>query len=908
MNSTISNYIRDFYMDGVFHTHVSMIQPKGRFLFDKENIEVFWKKYCDAVYDKNEPILGLAEKPQNYLPILADFDIKLIETDDLIIYENGHIYNFNHVKQTIEIFQSVLRNIVEGCTDDNLLCVVLEKPVYKISNNNTSYVKNGYHLHFPSIFLEKTSIETQVLPRVKNILKEMDVFADLGFNDSSLLLDSSSPTVPWLMYGSSKSEKMKPYKVSKIINSIGDEVSLEEAFKSYQLFHGVKEQLLNIHGKIEYYLPRILSTVANNRRVYEIKYGIISPLKETKNKKEKNDDMPKLSVIENLKISEQLLPMLAQYRCEEYNEWITIGWVMYNIGEGCDQALEQWLEFSARDEKKFDEATCLSEWDKMVKKDFSIGTLKYYAQIDNPELYKKFKNDESQKFVKNAIDGSHYDIAQLLFAEYSTEFVCSSISNKTWYQFKHHQWEEIEEGIFLREKISSEVVEKFIKEHGDHYQTLNNTVGGNDKTATEGEQKRITKIQKLIANLKSCPFKNNVMNEATNVFYNRKFKSLLDINPYLIGFQNGVYDLKLNIFRAGRPEDYLSKKMPINYVEFEETDNRVFAVYDFLEKVFPDSSLRQYFLDHVSDVFVGGNHQKVIYFWTGDGDNGKSVTQTIIEKMLGEYAIKFSTTLITGKKPATGTANPELARAGGGVRWAVLEEPDKGEEINIGYMKSLTGNDTFWSRDLFEKGKSTKEICPLFKLIFICNTLPRFRGSTDNATWNRIRVIPFESTFVRAGKSCPVTYEEQLREKKFPMDTDFTSKIPDLLEPFAWVLLKHRQQIKVRIEPEKVRTATALYQKRNDSYRQFIEELIVKDDTSFITLPDLHFAYKDWYKEGFPGSQLPTKNDVCEYFNKAWGEHDNFKWRGFRVKTLEDQVEDGEAFLLEETDLVQYNK
>ena len=88
--------------------------------------------------------------------------------------------------------------------------------------------------------------------------------------------------------------------------------------------------------------------------------------------------------------------------------------------------------------------------------------------------------------------------------------------------------------------------------------------------------------------------------------------------------------------------------------------------------------------------------------------------------MLGDYAIKFSTTLLTGKKVANGAANPELARAGGGVRWAVLEEPDGDEEINIGYLKTLSGDDSYFVRDLFEKGKQTREIKPLFKLIFIC--------------------------------------------------------------------------------------------------------------------------------------------------------------------------------------------
>jgi hypothetical protein len=125
-------------------------------------------------------------------------------------------------------------------------------------------------------------------------------------------------------------------------------------------------------------------------------------------------------------------------------------------------------------------------------------------------------------------------------------------------------------------------------------------------------------------------------------------------------------------------------------------------------------------MDQSSDIFVGGNHQKVVIFWTGEGDNGKSVTQSIFEKMLGPLAIKFSTTLITGKKTNTGAANPELARAGGGVRWAVLEEPDGDEQINIGMLKSLSGNDSYWARDLFEKGKATREMTPMFKLIFIC--------------------------------------------------------------------------------------------------------------------------------------------------------------------------------------------
>ena len=64
------------------------------------------------------------------------------------------------------------------------------------------------------------------------------------------------------------------------------------------------------------------------------------------------------------------------------------------------------------------------------------------------------------------------------------------------------------------------------------------------------------------------------------------------------------------MFREGRPEDFLSKNMPINYTKFDEDDEKVQIVREFLEQVFPDKSLRTYFLDTSSDVFVGGSLAK----------------------------------------------------------------------------------------------------------------------------------------------------------------------------------------------------------------------------------------------------------------------------------------------------------
>jgi P4 family phage/plasmid primase-like protien len=902
MNPSIEKLLRDHYVDGVFHTHVSMVQPRGKFQFNRKSLENFWEVYCEKIISEDNPIIGVAEKPQHYLPVLADVDLKI--KDNKTDFDE-HLYTTENVTQIIQIYQSVLRNIVENCTDNHLLCVLLEKPIYYIDIGDATYVKNGFHLHFPNIFLSKIDQEVHLIPRVQELTVKMDVFKNLGIENSENVIDKACCKVPWLMYGSRKSEEMDPYEVTKVFSSDGNEISLEDAFDGYQLYD-INEESIVIKENVKKYLPRILSIIPYGRKTSEVKEGLASLLKDKlKNKQQKpKNEYLTLSITESLKLSEKLLPMLAYFRTEERNEWITIGWILHNIGEGTSQALDQWLDFSARCEDTYDESVCIYEWERMIKKDLTIGTLKYYASIDSPELYKTFKREESDKYVKDSLNGSHNDIAKVLYSEYGNEFVCASISNKVWYQFSDNIWQEIEEGVFLRQRISDEIVKRFVQVGKDIFTKL---AVIQDKAEESMYNARLKQVQKIITNLKSSPYKNSIMKEAMEVFYDRRFKEKLNQNPYLIAFKNGVYDLKLCKFRPGRPEDFISKCIPINYIEYAESDEHVQQVIEFLQKIFPDTSIRNYFLDVYSDIFVGGNSQKKVYLWTGEGDNGKSITQSFFEKMLGELAIKFNTQYFTGKKSSTGAANPELARAAPPVRHATMEEPDADEQLNIGELKKLSGGDSYWARDLFETGKKTKEVIPMFTITFICNKLPKLKHS-DKATWSRLRVLPFESTFVDPNQECPKTFEEQMKQKRFPMDRTFASKIPDMVPAFAWYLLEWRQKIKVRIEPEKVKEATAVYRKQNDIYRQFIEECVIEDKSSVLSLTEIYSQFKEWFREGWNNSSVPIKNQIKEYFEKLWGEPERgCRWNGFRIRTLEEDIEEGDAIILDQEDLFEYN-
>lgn len=887
--------------DGEIYTHVSL-EPKGKYLLTRDKSDEFWDSYCDAVF--NEEVICLAEKPNQFLPVLVDVDIRIpAEQQDC----PDKLYTEEQLLGLVEMYQTVLRSIVDHCTEQTLYCFILEKNLRIENKNERTFYKQGFHLHFPWCFLDRTHQEIHLIPRVIQMLKENNIFSNL-FSDPSVIIDKSCCKVNWLMYGSRKGKEFEPYLITKIVNSSQEEIDLTTAIGQYQILN-TKEQVIDINTNLTYYIPRVLSVNSFTRNpdvIKELKRNIPSPLKEQLKKEYKQTTQyENTSVTENLEIATQLLPLLAQSRAENRNDWINVGWLLYNISDGNAEGFELWLSFSQRCEHQFNEDTCMLEWNRMNKKDLTIGTLRYFAKTDSPEEYKNFQKERSTRYIKS-LEISHNDIAKALYEEYGDIYVCSSYVNKTWYEFKHHRWNQIEEGVFLREKISSSFVERYVDMAKELYDLM--------KDGSKAEQTmysvKLKQINKMISNLKNSSYKNAVMKECCEVFYNPKFRDRINNNPFLIGFQNGVYDLKLNIFRPGKPEDYISTAMPINYIIFSEGDEKIMQIYSFLEQVFPDKSVRSYFLDVSSDIFQGGNPEKMIQFWTGKGNNGKTITQKMFEAMLGKLSIKVNTNLATGKKPNAGSAFPELSRAGDGIRLISMEEPDSDEMINIGIMKSLSGNDTIFARDLFEKGKDTREIHPMFKIIFACNKLPRIKGA-DKAFWNRAKVIPFESEFVSKNdaKPCSDKYEQQLLEKRFPMDKNFANKIPDLAEAFCWVLLQHRLSIsnKRRDEPEKVRQASAEYQKQNDMYSQFERDYFIKVDRSVINFNDVYNAFKMWYRESYNNNSVPVKNDVLEQLIGLWGQPDNKGtnkiWIGFRMLTEDER---NGVILLKPEEMIQY--
>lgn len=928
MTLDITNFIKCSRSDADYWTHVSLIEPKGRLLFDYEQTDEFFDSY-GSIYDKEK--YGIAERPGNMIPIIVDIDLKS-DTEK-------RLYTQQQLEDTVKIYQKVIKDIIKDVEYSDLVCVCLEKKGYRSGD----VYKNGFHLHFPKLFISKKDHSDFLIPKVRKELK--DVFSDYNIDQ---VVDDGYTKTPWLLLGCVKDVNYDAYTITKIYDGDMNEVDTN-IFFDYKLYTKDTNLISLNENNIKQNIPRILSTNIWGRECYmrDLKEEL-ETIKITQQKKKKNRSKGKKNKFNNDKnLSSKLLNIISSDRADDHNNNYTIGMILYNIFSGNKEGLKNWINFSQRitqphknrgtpgnlNMKYFEKC-----WEKMDYSDYTIGTLKYYAKIDNPKNYEKLMNEEASNYLNSYIElgGTHYDIAKTLHTKYANVFVCSSLYGKNgeWYMFEDHVWKHIEEGIYLRKLISTEIIAKLRQKNKEIDRELNNLRKNFFKTETEDDddesdsdddeidsdrqqqkhkksyieernklEEKQKNIFKTIQECKKASFKSGVMTEARELFYDSTFRHKLGSNKFLIAFNNGVYDLKTQTFREGLPSDYMFKKMPIDYKHYKQTDSEIKSLNKFLQQIFPNKRLLKYSLDYHSDLFVGGNPRKIALIYQGDGNNGKSIFQSVIEGMFGSegigYAAKLNTTFLSGKKQASSGPQPDLDRLRHGCRLVVLQEPSKQEVINTALLKELTGNDTMYARTLYKEGG---EFLPLFKPIIICNDLPSL-SSNEPAVWSRLRILPFESKFDT--EEAPKTYEEQLEQKIFPRDEHMNNKLSQFMSPLAFTLINayNKRDGKTYEEPPEVLNATNKYQNQCDTFKQYLDERIFeeenknkKDNTRWIRLSDMYPDFKNWWNESISNKKVPNKNELKDYLNnsKVWGKFSlpASKWYGFRFKTIEDEIND----------------
>lgn len=526
-------------------------------------------------------------------------------------------------------------------------------------------------------------------------------------------------------------------------------------------------------------------------------------------------------------------------------------------------------------------SACNELWQYFEYTDSTIGTLKFWAKMDNPEQYAAFMQKDVITLAWRCLNptAGHTDAAKLCYAKYSDMVTCANIRDNSWYGYWQNRWHELDKCHRLRTLISDELPPLFERILDECMTEYRRAIGDEDK---EKWAKLSRAASDMIKKLKDVPYKNHLITECCERFYDPDFFQKLDEDRTLIGCPNGVYELETGLFRPGKPEDFITLSTKAKYNEHYNWDHpRVKAVVYYMKTVYPDVNLRHYVQKAFGTILEGGNMNKDFYNMVGEGDNSKSMIAKLLKLALGKYISKIPVSMIMGKRGNADNATPHLADKKG-VRALFVEEPPKGQS-NVSVVKELSGNDDILSRALF---KMPIIFSPQWKLFVFTNHMLE-APADEKAYWNRQKVVDHESTF---SFDAPASEAEQFAKKVFPRDPFFDRKLLDMAEPFFWCLIQWYGHFKKEglIPPDRVLHATNQAKLRNDIYLQYIKAALeqgTQHDT--IDVMALYTDFRDWHQKGFGGRAFPNLQEFEDEMSKQG--HLGTKtvdhmWRGIKLK------------------------
>lgn len=866
-----------------------------------EDMESFYKLYHKDVFQNNKLAYITEVQLSEKGPIVIDID------ERFPLHINKRQHDDEQILDVINLYIEKLLEIVKT-RDFEIPIYVLEKDEVNIIPDK--HVKDGVHIilsvsipHAAKEILRKSVINdlSNIFPEDYPLTNTFEELLDAGVCNGK---------INWQLFGSRKPGN-QGYKLKKIYKAIIKDGELNEYEETLiknkinylnilpkisarnldiddlELIDSIKEEIENLKkAALVRKKPRVNVVNATFNDILECQN--LFPEIKSKGQCEKimnyilkyakdNDNY-------NIKYAYDLTMILNGEYYNPYDNWLKVGWTLKKISP---LLYPCWLLFSSKSEKfDWEFHDCYDEWYNRSKYDESraptIGSLKYWAKkCDIGKVTEIHEQNIKFYLYKTLSSCTEYDIAELVHALYQDDYKCTNISKKCWYEFKNGRWRDIDSGTSLRQALSHRIAKLY---HKEVQEALMNAEDINVEDDKKEKNMEAARLAEMALKLKTTKWKQNIMRECCELFYDGKFINKLDTNMDLMCFNNGVIDFGKKKFRQGEPSDHLSLCTNTDYVELDPDNEDHIRIKkeitEFMQQLFPDKNVNKYMWEHLASILKGGNKNQTFNIYTGSGRNGKSKLVTLMGMVLGDYKGSVPLTLITRERTSIGSVSPEVAQLAG-VRYAVMQEPSKATKLNEGPMKELVGEDPIQCRGLYQ---DAKVFIPQFKLVVCTNHLFDIT-SNDDGTWRRIRVCDFISKFIDNPSDDPNAYE-------FQIDRDIDKKFEEWAPIFTAMLVEKVFETDGYVQdcPE-VMAASQKYKDQQDRLSGFIKERIQRHAAGVIKKTDVRQEFEDWYVELYSG-KVPSGKELYDYLSKVLGAPSRKGWHGWSLCHSYDMVDD----------------
>ena len=875
---------------------------KGKFFVSNDEYSGFLDLLHDYLFQQNKRALNLVEQRRVdlFTPILIDLDFK---------YSGGQRlqrqFELSHVHSFIENYVENITHFYKLNTEKPLRFFVTLRPApyeEKKANTLNRFIKDGVHIECPDLVLN--SEHQQVLRhRSIELANLTNSFTNTGFinSEKEIFDEAIVKKNGWFFYGESKPD-IPAYNLVSIYTYNPKSKSFYEEdihdYESRQLLeilsirYNLSIESLSFNEEVESEWKDRLD-YCTGKRVQLVNESIIPVeipvIAVTNNNVHEQLEKDKRDIIKRL-----VLECLSADRASGYQSWIEVGWCLHNI-DPSEEMFQTWMDFSQKSHKASENNIngLLREWNRgwtrsQHEKCFTSRSLHMWAKEDNLQKYKEIMKNSFINFVEREVDATHTHIARLMKRMYENTY-CASVDSKKvdWYHFTGICWKKLPQGIELRNKLTSDVVQVIADTKAKLRERI---MEEPDDQKSSWHKERLKVLHKVEGSLYTSGFKDQTMKDCIGLFYDEEFTQKLNANEYLIGFNNGILDLHavrtnqsgnneyyVN-FRKAEPTDYvtfMAGRYPtkncdaIDYVEYNPNDKEQAPIHreidDFMEKVFPRPELRRYMWRKLASCLEGANKEQTYETWIGVGGNGKSKLVDLMSMALGDYSTSLQATAMTRKRPDAGNANPDIM-AIRNKRFIYMAEPDEREPLNTSRMKQFTGEDDVEARGLFEDQTKFKITGKIFML---CNAFPAI-NTMDRGTWRRVRAVPFESKFVD-----PNVEDVNPNQNVYPRDNQLDAKMRKWRTLFMSRLVHiYRTEYLpngLGLVPAIVTQESNKYQESFDSVAKFMNARIreVQKGGYESNIKEIYRVYKNWYESigggvGKKLSQNELYNRLCD--------------------------------------------
>jgi len=292
-------------------------------------------------------------------------------------------------------------------------------------------------------------------------------------------------------------------------------------------------------------------------------------------------------------------------------------------------------------------------------------------------------------------------------------------------------------------------------------------------------------------------------------------------DPYLLGVQNGVIDLRTGTLRDGRPADRITQTSPVVFdrqAECPVWESTLMEVFD------NDKAQVNYMQRALGYSLTGSTQEECFFLCRGGGGAGVGTVLNTVGRILGDYT---DTLLFKSlERHDSGTARNDLAKIVG-KRFVTVPESNQSIRMDEGLLKRLTGRDEVTARFLYGEFFT---FTPQSKFWLMTNHPPTFED-TSRGIARRCRTIIFPRIF--EGQQVDMTRKDALHRE--------ASGILRWLVEGALLWQQHGLT-----PPKETIQASQQLRSERDAVKRFLRDQTIAKADSTLSASEMYTAFTVW--------------------------------------------------------------